>query len=51
MSSPPRQPAASERPTNPLTDRQIRVCPECDGPLARASGCLTCLHCGWGKCG
>ena len=26
-------------------------CPECDAPVARASGCLACLVCGWGKCG
>ena len=21
------------------------------GPLARASGCLSCTQCGWGRCG
>ncbi len=26
-------------------------CPDCGGPIARASGCVTCLGCGWGKCG
>ena len=29
----------------------LRVCPECAGPLVRASGCLHCAHCGWGHCG
>lgn len=29
----------------------LRVCPECAGPLARGSGCLHCLSCGWGRCG
>jgi len=28
-----------------------RVCPECTGPLSRASGCVSCVYCGWGKCG
>lgn len=28
-----------------------RVCPDCAGPLARTSGCLTCLTCGWSRCG
>ena len=27
------------------------VCPECAGPLTRASGCIGCVYCGWGKCG
>lgn len=50
MSFPPAKPA--EPPArNPLTEKHIRVCPECAGPLARAAGCLTCLHCGWGRCG
>lgn len=26
-------------------------CPECAGPLTRASGCVSCVYCGWGKCG
>jgi len=34
-----------------LADNKIRVCPECAGPLARAAGCVTCLQCGWGRCG
>jgi hypothetical protein len=29
----------------------VRVCPECAGPLRRASGCVSCGYCGWGKCG
>ncbi len=28
-----------------------RVCPDCAGPLARTSGCVTCLTCGWSRCG
>jgi hypothetical protein len=26
-------------------------CPECAGPLSRASGCVSCPYCGWSKCG
>ena len=33
------------------TPRPMPVCPECAGPLARASACVTCPACGWGKCG
>jgi hypothetical protein len=29
----------------------VRVCPECAGPLVRASGCVSCRHCGWARCG
>lgn len=50
----PLQPIPKPKPTrtdNPLADRQIRVCPECAGPLARSAGCLTCQACGWGRCG
>jgi hypothetical protein len=36
---------------NPLTTSDIRVCPDCAGPLARTAGCVTCLQCGWGRCG
>jgi hypothetical protein len=35
----------------PVTPPRLRVCPECAGPLVRASGCLHCAHCGWGHCG
>lgn len=38
------------RPPNPFISNNIRVCPECAGPLARASGCVTCRQCGWGRC-
>jgi len=44
------RPTQTDRP-NPLTTNEIRVCPDCAGPLARAAGCITCLHCGWGRCG
>jgi hypothetical protein len=36
---------------NPMTDKVLAQCPECGAPLRKASGCLTCLACGWGKCG
>jgi len=32
-------------------DAALRVCPECAAPLVRASGCVSCRHCGWGRCG
>lgn len=28
-----------------------RVCPECAGPIVRASGCMHCAYCGWARCG
>jgi ribonucleoside-diphosphate reductase alpha chain len=28
------------------------LCPKCSQPgLVREAGCLSCLHCGWSKCG
>ena len=27
------------------------TCPECAGPLTRASACVSCVYCGWGRCG
>ncbi len=35
----------------PSTPPVLRVCPECAGPVVRASGCLSCTQCGWGRCG
>jgi hypothetical protein len=35
----------------PAPAQHLRVCPECAGPLVRASACVSCRHCGWGKCG
>lgn len=35
---------------NPLVYNQIRVCPECAGPIIRSSGCIACQQCGWGRC-
>jgi len=35
---------------NPLTHLLHKICPECSGPLTRASGCVTCLQCGWSRC-
>jgi hypothetical protein len=29
----------------------VPLCPECAGPLTRASGCVSCVYCGWGRCG
>jgi hypothetical protein len=37
-------------PYNPTTMR-LRVCPDCAGPLIRSSACVSCAHCGWGRCG
>ena len=39
------------KPTVYLGHEDMRTCPECAGPLMRASACLTCLQCGWGRCG
>jgi len=36
---------------NPFISPLLKVCPECSGPLAHTSGCVTCLQCGWGRCG
>lgn len=47
---PPRPPYQSHR-SNPLVYQHIRVCPECAGPVAHNSGCVTCSACGWGRCG
>lgn len=41
----------NRQPTSHLPLQLARVCPECAGPLARASGCVTCTQCGWGRCG
>lgn len=44
----------TERPTptpNLFTTPVLRDCPECCAPLSRASACLNCPACGWGKCG
>jgi hypothetical protein len=45
------EPFAAQRQPNPATLLLIRRCPECDGPVVRASGCLCCQQCGWGRCG
>ena len=26
-------------------------CPECDGPLSMSEGCMSCMECGYSKCG
>jgi hypothetical protein len=43
--------AAPAARTESVSAAQLRVCPECSGPLARNSGCVTCIACGWGHCG
>lgn len=54
----PRRPAPSLKPTiyyvpvvTTLPAAPGPRCPECAGPLNRASGCVSCVYCGWGKCG
>jgi hypothetical protein len=32
-------------------ERMGPLCPECAGPLTPASGCISCVYCGWGQCG
>ncbi len=36
---------------NPFTAAALTHCPDCNGPVAHTSGCVTCVACGWGKCG
>ncbi len=50
MASPQLQPTVFKQ-GNPFVSNNIRVCPECAGPVVRASGCASCRHCGWGRCG
>lgn len=37
--------------TPPSYPRNESGCPECGGRVVRASGCLLCPACGWGRCG
>lgn len=30
---------------------QLRVCPDCAGPIVHNSGCVHCAQCGWARCG
>jgi hypothetical protein len=49
----PRRPVPALKPTTyyvPVVSA-APLCPECAGPMTRASGCVNCLYCGWGKCG
>ncbi len=39
-----------EPPGNPYLN-PAPTCPECGGRVVRASGCIGCPACGWGKCG
>jgi hypothetical protein len=45
------EPPASQPQPNSFTQLLVRRCPECTGPVVRASGCLCCVQCGWGRCG
>jgi hypothetical protein len=57
----PRRPNPALKPTtyyvpvvNPVYIPAVNAlarCPECAGPLTPASGCISCVYCGWGKCG
>ena len=38
-------------PTARIPPPDPRVWPECAGPLARNAACVTCIQCGWGRCG
>lgn len=40
-----------QRKPRALTDNAVKACPECEGPVAHESGCLSCRQCGWGRCG
>jgi hypothetical protein len=49
----PRRPVPALKPTVyyvPVVST-APLCPECAGPLTRASGCINCVYCGWGRCG
>jgi hypothetical protein len=57
----PRRPNPALKPTTyyvpivtpgyiPVADPEL-LCPECAGPMTRASGCISCVYCGWGRCG
>lgn len=49
---PDRRPTERREPTyNPLTRKDMPRCPECAAPLSRASACVACPACGWGRCG
>lgn len=37
-------------PTLAVTPPNVRVCPECAGPVVHGSGCISCIACGWGRC-
>ncbi len=53
-SFPPADPPPRDRgqlkPTVYIGHDRVRVCPECAGPLVRASACVACSQCGWGRC-
>ena len=51
FTAPRPRPALQPTVYNQLTANNIRVCPECAGPVVRISGCISCRQCGWGKCG
>lgn len=48
----PERAAAWRTPVDaPVYPRGSGGCPDCGGPVYRASGCLLCPGCGWGRCG
>ena len=46
------QPATGHGGTAPPVTALGPLCPRCSQPgLVREAGCLSCMHCGWSKCG
>ncbi len=39
-----------DKPTR-RTPPQTPTCPDCGAKIARQSGCVVCLRCGWSRCG
>jgi hypothetical protein len=33
------------------TPPKTPTCPDCGAKIARQSGCVVCLRCGWSRCG
>jgi ribonucleoside-diphosphate reductase alpha chain len=51
LPAPDRAGAKSTQPDGNITHLGP-ICPKCSQPgLIKEAGCLTCLHCGWSKCG
>ena len=43
-------PLAAQSQPSPVSQNPS-PCPDCGAGLARQSGCLVCVQCGWAKCG